>query len=168
MATEEDHQSAQSVSHKNVPTPQHVRMCEPNQNQPPHAPVMECCRIFTSGFHSTGHQENASSEEHGKNGDEFLVGEQMGEEPYVKVRSRQISSGRGIPICCADHREGLDIHGKNSQQCESPQYIDAVYALFLNQELREMPVVQIKTQNSFENRRASHRSHLAGSSAMRS
>ncbi len=80
----------------------------------------------------------------------------MAEEPNVKVCTLGFSGGGGIPVCCADHRESLDIHGKNSQQCEAPQYIDAVDALFLNQGLRELAFVQIHAQSAFENCGASH------------
>ena len=120
-----DETAAQCVRHEDVANPQQVGMGEPETEQPEHAPVVQGGSSPASGFDSICEQAYTGTEQHGENGDELGVGQQMAKEPDCEIDSGQVSPHRRIEVGRFRHREHLNVHDQNAQHGETAQDVQA-------------------------------------------
>ena len=75
------------------------------------------------------HQNDAGAEQHGEERDEFLVEEDMRDEPDGVFGGARRRYSRRVDIGRRDHGEGLDVHHQDPEQGKAAQNVERGDAL---------------------------------------
>ena len=100
-------------------------MGESEDEQPKHAPVVQGDGSPAAGFGPVREQADPGAEQHGENGDELGVGQEMTDEPGHEVDTGQVTPCRRVQIGGFGHREHLDVHDQDAQHREAAQDVQA-------------------------------------------
>ena len=123
LAEQVNPQPANPVDEENVAEPEQVRVQQSEDDQPERAAVVQTRRPAAGRLDSRCHQHDARAEQHREDRHEFLIEEDVRDEPDHVVRPGQVPVGGRVEVGGLDHRERLDVHDEDSQQGDPAQNV---------------------------------------------
>ena len=104
-------------------------MEQAENQQPEHPPVVHGGGSPAAGLRPVREQANARPEQNREQRHEFLIGQDMADQPNRQVDAGQIAPCRRIHVGGGRHGERLHVHDENAEHGKAPEYIEAPNAL---------------------------------------